>query len=64
MLNALSAIGGVPKAAVCDNLKGPLRYEPGITRTYQDLADHYGFVVLPTRFKKPRATKRRSRSPS
>ena len=56
-MNALSAIGGVPKAAVCDNLKAgitkPSRYEPGINRTYQDLADH-GFVVLPTRVRKPR----------
>ena len=46
------------KAAVCDNLKAgitkPSRYEPGINRTYQDLADHYGFVVLPTRVRKPR----------
>jgi transposase len=57
-VNAFSAIGGVPKAAVCDNLKAgitkPSRYEPGINRSYQDLADHYGFVVLPTRVRKPR----------
>jgi transposase len=57
-VNAFSAIGGVTKAAVCDNLKAgitkPSRYEPGINRTYQDLADHYGFVVLPTRVRKPR----------
>ena len=32
----------------------PSRYEPGINRTYQDLADHYGCVVLPTRIVKPR----------
>ena len=32
----------------------PSRYEPGINRTYQDLADHYGCVVLPTRIIKPR----------
>ena len=41
-----------------DNLKTgitkPSRYEPGINRTYQDLADHYGCVVLPTRIVKPR----------
>jgi transposase len=57
-VNALTALGGVPKAAVCDNLKAgvtkPSRYEPGINRTYQDLADHYGFVVLATRIRKPR----------
>jgi transposase len=60
-VNALTALGGVPKAVVCDNLKAgvtkPLRYEPGINRTYQDLADHYGFVVLPTRVRKPRDKK-------
>ena len=43
---------------MCDNLKAgitkPSRYEPGINRTCQDLADHYGFVVLPTRVRKPR----------
>jgi transposase len=57
-VNALTALGGVPKAVVCDNLKTgvtrPSRYEPGINRTYQDLAEHYGFVVLPTRVRKPR----------
>ena len=57
-VNAFTAIGGVPKAVVCDNLKAgvtkPSRYEPGINRTYQDLAEHYGFAVLPTRIRKPR----------
>ncbi|HVS56026.1 MAG TPA: IS21 family transposase, partial [Casimicrobiaceae bacterium] len=32
----------------------PSRYEPGINRTYRDLADHYGCVVLPARVMKPR----------
>ena len=57
-VNALAAIGGVPRAVVCDNLKAgvtkPSRYEPGINRTYQDPATHYGLAVLPTRIKKPR----------
>lgn len=57
-VNAIAAIGGVPKAVVPDNLKAgitkPSRYEPGINRTYQDLAAHYGFVVLPTRVRRPR----------
>ena len=57
-VNAFHAIGGVPQALVPDNLKTgitkPSRYEPGINRTYQDLADHYGCVVLPTRIVKPR----------
>src|SRR5436190_17314846 len=57
-VNALATIGGVPKVVVCDNLKAgvtkPSRYEPGINRTYQDLAEHYGFTVLPARVRKPR----------
>jgi transposase len=57
-VNALDFFGGVPKAAVPDNLKAgitkPSRYEPGVNRTYQDLADHYGFVVLPARPYRPR----------
>jgi transposase len=57
-VNAFIAIGGVSKALVPDNLKAgitkPSRYEPGINRTYQDLADHYGCVVLPARVMKPR----------
>ena len=57
-VNALAFLGGVPKAVVCDNLKAgvtkPSRYEPGINRTYQDLAAHYGTTILPTRVRKPR----------
>lgn len=57
-VNAFAAIGGVSKALVPDNLKAgitkPSRYEPGINRTYQDFADHYGCVVLPARVMKPR----------
>lgn len=57
-VDALGAIGGVTKAIVCDNLKAGVtatcRYEPGINRTYQELAEHYGTVILPTRPRKPR----------
>ena len=57
-VNAFTAIGGVPLALVPDNLKSgitkPSRYEPSINRTYQDLADHYGCLVLPTRIVRPR----------
>jgi transposase len=57
-VNALSAIGGVPQAIVCDNLKAGVtatsRYEPGINRTYQELAEHYNTAILPTRPRKPR----------
>jgi hypothetical protein len=38
------------------------RYEPGIDRTYQEVATHYSAAVLPTR-SATRVTRRRSRSP-
>ena len=57
-VNALAFLGGVPKALVCDNLKAGVttasRYEPGVNRTYQDLAAHYGTTIMPTRPRKPR----------
>jgi len=57
-VNAFTAIGRVPGAVVCDNLKAGVtatcRYEPGINRTYQDLATHYDTAILPTRPRKPR----------
>lgn len=57
-VNAFSVIGGVPKAVVCDNLKAGVtaacRYEPGINRTYQELAEHYDTAILPTRPRRPR----------
>ncbi|GAI57820.1 unnamed protein product, partial [marine sediment metagenome] len=41
-----------------DNLKAgvtnPCRYEPDINPTYQDLAEHYGAVVIPARAGKPK----------
>jgi len=56
--NAFADIGGVPKAVVCDNLKAGVtaacRYEPGINRTYQELAEHYATAILPARSRKPR----------
>src|SRR5258708_2378498 len=30
------------------------RYEPGVNRTYQELAAHYGTTILPARPRKPR----------
>ena len=43
---------------VPDQLKSaitrPCRYEPGVNRTYEDLAAHYGAVVIPARPRKPR----------
>ena len=57
-VNALTFLGGVPKLLVCDNLRAGVtaacRYEPGINRTYQEMAAHYGAAVLPTRVRRPR----------
>lgn len=52
------ALGGVPEVVVPDNLKAAVtrahRYEPELNRTYTDLAQHYGFAVIPARTAKPR----------
>ena len=53
-----AAFGGVTTMIVCDNLKAavtnPDRYDPGINRSYQDMARHYGATVMPARPYKPR----------
>lgn len=55
---ALTFFGGAPAAIVPDNLKSgvnePCRYEPGITRSYQDFAEHYGVAIIPARVRKPK----------
>lgn len=55
---ALAFFGGAPECIVPDNLKSgvtdPCRYEPGINRSYQEFAEHYGVAILPARPKKPR----------
>jgi len=57
-VRALAFMGGVPAQLVPDNPKvGVDRanwYEPGLNRTYLDLATHYGTAILPTRSRKPR----------
>lgn len=57
-VRALKFFGGVTKAIVCDNLKAavakPLWFEPSITKTFADMAEHYDTTVLPTRPRKPR----------
>jgi transposase len=55
---AFAFYGGVSRAVVPDNPKTavihPSRYEPVLHRTYQEMARHYGTVILPARVKKPR----------
>ena len=55
---AFQFFGGVTAAIVPDQLKSgvgvPCRYEPGVQRTYDEFAQHYGTVILPARPAKPR----------
>jgi transposase len=57
-VNTYEFLGGVPRVTVPDNLKAgvtkPSFYDPEINRSYQDLAEYYGIVVIPTRVRKPR----------
>lgn len=54
----LTFYGGSSAIYVPDNLKSgvtrPCRYEPGINRTYQEMAAHYGAVVIPARVRRPK----------
>jgi len=54
----LSSLGGCPKILVPDNLKAAVvkadKYEPELNRVMEDFANHYGFVVVPARVRKPR----------
>jgi len=55
---AFQFFGGVSQVIVPDQLKSgvvvPCRYEPGVQRTYDEFAQHYGTVILPARPGKPR----------
>lgn len=57
-VRAFRYLGGVPEAVVPDQLKSGVttacRYEPGIQRTYEEMARHYGTTVLPARPARPR----------
>jgi transposase len=56
--NAFSFYGGCPEMCVPDNLRSgvtkPNRYEPDVNATYQEMAQHYGVVIIPARPYKPR----------
>lgn len=58
-VHAYNFFGGATTATVPDNTRTavvrPCRYEPQLHRTYQELAEHYGTVIIPARIKKPRA---------
>ena len=57
-LHMVEYFGGATTLWVPDQLKSaitrPCRYEPDVNRSYEDLAAHYGAVVVPARPRKPR----------
>lgn len=57
-IRMLEYFQGSPAMWVPDNLKSGVtlahRYEPEINRTYAELAQHYGAVVIPTRVARPK----------
>jgi transposase len=57
-IRMLDAFQGSPAIWVSDNLKSGVtrahRYEPEINRTYRELAQRYGAVVIPTRVVHPK----------
>ncbi|HXX67569.1 MAG TPA: IS21 family transposase, partial [Polyangiaceae bacterium] len=52
-VRAFEDMQGVARAMVPDQLRSgvtvPCRYEPGIQRSYAEMAAHYGTVILPAR---------------
>lgn len=56
--HALEYFCGTTEIWVPDNLRAGVSqscpYEPGINPTYQDMARHYGAVVMPTRVRRPK----------
>ena len=57
-VRAFAFFGGVTKLVVPDQLKSGVskacRYEPGIQKTYEEMAEHYATAVLPARQRKPK----------
>jgi transposase len=51
-------MGCLPRVIVPDNLASAVkkahRYEPDISASYQEMAAHYGVVIIPARARKPR----------
>jgi len=56
--HAFQYFGGVPEMIIPDNLKSAVIkadwYDPDLNETYQDMAEHYGTVILPARPYRPK----------
>jgi transposase len=57
-VRAFEYFGGVAELLVPDQLKSGVtkacRYEPGLQRTYEEMAEHYGTTIIPARPRKPK----------
>lgn len=57
-IHAFEYFDGVARITIPDNLKSGVskacRYEPDLSPTYQDMAEHYGTAVIPARVAKPK----------
>ncbi len=57
-VRAFKYLGSLPQIIVPDNLKSGVhlahRYEPELNRTYEEMGQHYGVAIIPTRSAKPR----------
>jgi len=57
-VRAFNYLGSLPTIIVPDNLKSGVhlahRYEPELNRTYEEMGQHYGVAIIPTRSAKPR----------
>lgn len=55
--HAFAFFGGVPRRIVLDNLKAAILQacfeDPVVQRSYQELAEHYGFLLAPCRVRTP-----------
>lgn len=57
-VNLFAFLGGAPTFVVCDNLKAavtnPDRHDPGLNRTYAEMASHYDTAILAARPRRPK----------
>lgn len=57
-VHAFNYFEGVPRLLIPDNLKTGVttntRYDTIVNRSYQELAEHYGTAIVPTRIRRPK----------
>ena len=63
-IHAFHYFGGVARLLIPDNCKtattSNTRYDTVMNRSYQELAEHYGTAVVPTRVRKPKDYQRKN----